>query len=123
MQKVNRAKHPTHIFDADSIINKTSSTKFESFKKVYEEKTGYIKNLKKLDDLLINQIDFSSGNKIAEECRNSELNKMICNDFYENDDEEEAGGKENKRTKPSAKATSSLEYNFFYLDILNLLMV
>jgi hypothetical protein len=107
---VNRAKHPTHIFDADSIINKTSSTKFESFKKVYEEKTGYIKNLKKLDDILINQIDFSNGNKIAEECRNKELNKMICDDFYENDDEEEAVGKENKRSKLSTKNISSMEY-------------
>jgi hypothetical protein len=63
-----------------------------------------------LDDVLINQIDFSNGHKVAEECRNKELNRMICNDFYENDDEEEAVGKENKRTKQAGRSTSSLEY-------------
>ena len=65
--------------------------------------------MKKLDDLYTNQIDFTSGNKIAEECRNTELNRLISNDYYENDEEEEIGGKENKRAKPSAKATGSIE--------------
>ena len=122
---MNRAKHPTNIFDADSIINKTSSSKFESFKKVYEEKTGYIKNLKKIDDFYTNQINFSSGNKIAEECRNNELNRLIFNEYYaqDEDEEEEDVGKENKKSKLMSKSGSSVEYlNLCNVGILLLLI-
>ena len=108
---MNRAKHPTNIFDCDSIINKTSSTKFESFKKVYEEKTGYIKNIKKIDDFYTNQINLSSENKIAEECRNKDLKRLTYKEYYVAEDEdEEDNGKENLRSRIPSKSGTSVEY-------------
>jgi len=108
LKKVNRAKHPTNIIDADSIVSKVSSTKIESFRKIYEEKTGYIKNLKKIDDFYNNQIDLANGNKIAEESRNGDLSHILSSDIYGEDEEieeEEVGRKENKGKGKSAKAS------------------
>ena len=101
------------MLDAESIINKTSSTKFESFKKVYDEKTGF-RALKKMDDFCNNQINLNSGNKVADECRNNELNRITRDEHYVDEDEEEDEDlfdkKENKmKTKFVSKSGTSSE--------------
>jgi len=81
--------------DADAIINKSFSGKFDSIRKTYDEKSGVnIGNNKKIEDGHLNQIHLTSGNKNCDDVRNEELRRIVREeDFfeeYEEDMEEES---------------------------------
>jgi len=99
--------------DADAIINKSFTGKFESIRKNYDEKSGINQgNNKKIDDGHLNQIHLTSGNKNCDDVRNEELRRIVREeDFFEEYEEEmEEEAKENKgKGKKSEEYPNSLQ--------------